>query len=151
MVQAPPMAYEATMTTWRRHIEPFTRPLFFAVSRLTRGMTLGVRVVARDKAGRIMLVRHTYLQVCPKGFPSATRSNVLSVWACGLAAFPVNVVRSTTELIGENANADAHLLVYRFGFDGLRDRSVSAAAFRRDDPSRSFGSHGFTGWGPVGR
>lgn len=49
------------MTTWRRHIEPFTRPLFFAWSRLTRGMTLGVRVVARDKSGRIMLIRHTYL------------------------------------------------------------------------------------------
>jgi len=49
------------MTTWRRHVEPFTRPLFFAFSRLTRGMTLGVRVVARDEAGQIMLVRHTYL------------------------------------------------------------------------------------------
>ena len=61
MVQAAPMAYERRMTTWRRHVEPFTRPLFFAFSRLTRGMTLGVRVVARDQAGRIMLVRHTYL------------------------------------------------------------------------------------------
>ena len=49
------------MTTWRTRIEPFTRPLFFAFSRLTRGMTLGVRVAARDEAGRIMLVRHTYL------------------------------------------------------------------------------------------
>lgn len=61
MVQAPPMPYERSMTTWRRHVEPFTRPLFFTVSRLTRGMTLGVRVVARDPAGRVMLVRHTYL------------------------------------------------------------------------------------------
>lgn len=61
MVQAAPMAYERLMTTWRRHVEPFTRPLFFAVSRLTRGMTLGVRVAARDEAGRVMLVRHTYL------------------------------------------------------------------------------------------
>lgn len=49
------------MTTWRRHVEPFTRPLFFTVSRLTRSMTLGVRVIARDEAGRVMLVRHTYL------------------------------------------------------------------------------------------
>ena len=61
MVQAAPMAYGRLMTTWRRHVEPFTRPLFFAFSRLTRGMTLGVRVAARDEAGRIMLVRHTYL------------------------------------------------------------------------------------------
>ncbi|MGQ2990892.1 MAG: NUDIX domain-containing protein [Brevundimonas sp.] len=46
---------------WRQRIEPFTRPLFFLVSRLTRGMTLGVRVVATDPRGRVMLVKHTYL------------------------------------------------------------------------------------------
>lgn len=46
---------------WRQRIEPFTRPLFFLASRLTRGMTLGVRVVATDPQGRVMLVRHTYL------------------------------------------------------------------------------------------
>ena len=61
MVQAGAISYDRIMSTWRRRIEPFTRPLFFAVSRLTRGMTLGVRVVARDEEGRIMLVRHTYL------------------------------------------------------------------------------------------
>lgn len=47
--------------TWRTRIEPFTRPIFFAVSRLQRGMTLGVRTVAMDAQGRVMLVRHTYL------------------------------------------------------------------------------------------
>ena len=46
---------------WRILIEPFTRPLFFAYSRLTRGMTLGVRGVATDSEGRVLLVRHTYL------------------------------------------------------------------------------------------
>ena len=46
---------------WRQRIEPFTRPLFFFLSRLTRGMTLGVRVVATDAQGRVMLVKHTYL------------------------------------------------------------------------------------------
>ncbi|WP_333780219.1 NUDIX domain-containing protein [Brevundimonas vesicularis] len=45
--------------TWRTHVEPFTRPLFFAWSRLTRGKTLGVRGVAVDAQGR---VRHTYLK-----------------------------------------------------------------------------------------
>lgn len=47
--------------TWRRRIEPFTRPIFFLVSRMTRGMTLGVRAVATDEAGRVLLVKHTYL------------------------------------------------------------------------------------------
>lgn len=46
---------------WRVRIEPFTRPIFFAVSRLQRGMTLGVRAVAVDAQGRVMLVKHTYL------------------------------------------------------------------------------------------
>ena len=46
---------------WRILIEPFTRSVFFAVSRATRGMTLGVRVVATDAEGRVMLVRHTYV------------------------------------------------------------------------------------------
>lgn len=46
---------------WRTRIEPFTRPLFFAFSRLSRGMTLGVRGVAVDADGKVLLVRHTYL------------------------------------------------------------------------------------------
>lgn len=49
------------MTTWRTRIEPFTRHLFFAWSRINRGMTLGVRGVATDSKGRVLLVRHTYL------------------------------------------------------------------------------------------
>ncbi|MBU1385512.1 MAG: NUDIX domain-containing protein [Alphaproteobacteria bacterium] len=49
------------MTTWRTRIEPFTRPLFFASSRLSRGMTLGVRGLAVDGEGRVLLVKHTYL------------------------------------------------------------------------------------------
>ena len=49
------------MTTWRTHIEPFTRPLFFAFARASRGMTLGVRGVAVDGEGRVLLVKHTYV------------------------------------------------------------------------------------------
>ena len=49
------------MTTWRTRIEPFTRPLFFTWSRMNRGMTLGVRGVAVDAEGRVLLVKHTYL------------------------------------------------------------------------------------------
>ncbi len=46
---------------WRAVVEPYTRPLFFAFSRLTRGMTLGVRGVAIDAEGRVLLVKHTYV------------------------------------------------------------------------------------------
>jgi ADP-ribose pyrophosphatase YjhB (NUDIX family) len=47
--------------TWRRRIEPFTRPLFFALSRAVRGMTLGVRVVVTDVEGRVLLIEHSYV------------------------------------------------------------------------------------------
>lgn len=46
---------------WRNTLEPFARPLFFFWSRLTRAKTLGVRVLVQDEAGRVLLVRHTYL------------------------------------------------------------------------------------------
>jgi len=39
-----------------------TRPLIRMWWRVTRGVTLGVRVVATDEAGRVALVRHTYIQ-----------------------------------------------------------------------------------------
>jgi ADP-ribose pyrophosphatase YjhB (NUDIX family) len=48
--------------TWRTTFEPFARPLFFFWSRLTRAKTLGVRVLVQDEAGRVLLVRHTYLE-----------------------------------------------------------------------------------------
>ena len=60
-VQAAVRPYRSAMTTWRASIEPFTRPLFFAWSRISRGMTLGVRGVAVDGEGRVLLVKHTYL------------------------------------------------------------------------------------------
>lgn len=49
------------MTTWRARIEPFIRPLFFTFARASRGMTLGVRGVAVDGEGRVLLVKHTYV------------------------------------------------------------------------------------------
>lgn len=47
--------------SWRIALEPFVRPLFFLWSRLTRGKTLGVRVLVQNAAGEVLLVRHTYL------------------------------------------------------------------------------------------
>lgn len=47
---------------WPLALEPFARPLYLVWSRLTRGKTLGVRVLVQDDAGRVLLVRHTYLK-----------------------------------------------------------------------------------------
>jgi len=47
---------------WRRAVEPFTRPLFFLWSRLTRGKTLGVRGIVIDERGRVLLIEHTYVK-----------------------------------------------------------------------------------------
>jgi ADP-ribose pyrophosphatase YjhB (NUDIX family) len=46
---------------WRRRLEPFARPLFRGFARLARGLTLGVRGVVVDEAGRVLLVEHTYV------------------------------------------------------------------------------------------
>ena len=48
------------MTGWRLRFEPAISPLFRAWWRLRRPMTLGVRGVACDEAGRVLMVRHTY-------------------------------------------------------------------------------------------
>jgi ADP-ribose pyrophosphatase YjhB (NUDIX family) len=49
------------MTTWRRRVEPLLRPLIRGHARWTRGMTLGVRGVVLDEAGRVLLVEHSYV------------------------------------------------------------------------------------------
>jgi mutator protein MutT len=48
------------MRDWRLRFEPAITPLFRAWWRATRAVTLGVRGVAHDEAGRVLLVRHTY-------------------------------------------------------------------------------------------
>ncbi len=44
----------------RLKLEPAITPLFRAWWRLRRGMTLGVRGLACDEHGRVLLIRHTY-------------------------------------------------------------------------------------------
>lgn len=44
-----------------RRLKPFIRRGVGFLARLTRPMTLGVRVLVRDEAGRVFLVRHSYL------------------------------------------------------------------------------------------
>ncbi len=49
------------MEDWKRVVEPYSRPFFFARSRLTRGKTLGVRGLVLDPEGRVLLIEHTYI------------------------------------------------------------------------------------------
>ena len=50
------------MSAWRLRLEPVITPIFHAWWRMRRSMTLGVRGLVCDEAGRILLVRHTYAQ-----------------------------------------------------------------------------------------
>ena len=46
---------------WKRRVEPFVRPLAKTHARMTRGLTLGVRGMVFDEAGRVLLIQHTYV------------------------------------------------------------------------------------------
>lgn len=41
---------------------PFKARLFHVWLRLTRPMTLGVRILVQDKNGKVLLVRHGYIK-----------------------------------------------------------------------------------------
>lgn len=45
----------------RRLFNPLVRILFHMHARRTRGMTLGVRGLVTDEAGRVLLIEHTYM------------------------------------------------------------------------------------------
>jgi len=47
------------MDAWRVRFEPVITPVFRTWWRFSRAATLGVRVVACDEAGRVLLVKHT--------------------------------------------------------------------------------------------
>ena len=47
--------------TLRQKFEPFMRRIMHFYFRLSRGMTLGVRGMVFDPAGRVLLVKHTYV------------------------------------------------------------------------------------------
>lgn len=48
-----------TRPTLRQRLEPTLRRFVHLYFRFARGMTLGVRAVVVDAAGRVFLVRHT--------------------------------------------------------------------------------------------
>ncbi|MBN9002174.1 MAG: NUDIX domain-containing protein, partial [Rhizobiales bacterium] len=47
--------------TLRRRLEPALRRVFHLYWRFARGMTMGVRGVVLDDAGRVFLVKHSYV------------------------------------------------------------------------------------------
>jgi ADP-ribose pyrophosphatase YjhB (NUDIX family) len=47
-------------SSWRIALEPAATPLFRLWWKARRGTTLGVRALATDGEGRVLLVRHTY-------------------------------------------------------------------------------------------
>ena len=60
MRSSPEDATLARMERWRIRFEPVLTPVFRTWWRMRRSVTLGVRGVACDSEGRILLVRHTY-------------------------------------------------------------------------------------------
>jgi ADP-ribose pyrophosphatase YjhB (NUDIX family) len=49
------------MSTWRSRLAPVITPFLHALWRVRRPMTLGVRGLVCDEHGRVLLVRHTYV------------------------------------------------------------------------------------------
>jgi 8-oxo-dGTP pyrophosphatase MutT (NUDIX family) len=47
--------------TWQRRIEPFARPFWQVWSKLSRGLSIGVRGLVLDPEGRVLLIEHTYI------------------------------------------------------------------------------------------
>ncbi|MBN8553419.1 MAG: NUDIX domain-containing protein [Caulobacterales bacterium] len=114
--------------TWRIAIEPFTRPLFFFWSRLTRAKTLGVRVLVQDDQGRVLLVRHTYLEGwwLPGGGVDAGEA-APDAAARELKEEAGLIARAVPELISVHSNErffpGDHVLIFRIGAYDQGERS----------------------------
>lgn len=103
----------------RRRLEPFITPLFRTWWRFSRGMTLGVRGIACDDQGRVMLVRHSYMDgwYLPGG---GVESGEIASEAIVREMMEEAGIEATAPptLFGFYANHHAfrndHVLVYRF-------------------------------------
>ena len=106
------------MSPIRRAREPLITPLFRAWWRVNRGMTLGVRGVATDAEGRVLLIRHTYVDgwFFPGG---GVESGEVAVHALAREMAEEGGVEATAppELFGVYSNAPGfrndHVLLYR--------------------------------------
>jgi len=103
---------------WRARIEPLARPFMQACWRLTRGATLGVRAIAERADGRVVLVKHTYIDGwhLPGGGVEAGESAVFAVGR-ELAEEAGVELTAEPELLGIYANHAAfrgdHVLLFR--------------------------------------
>lgn len=105
------------MSPLRRSLEPFITPVFRAWWRFNRGMTLGVRGVATDADGRVLLIRHTYIDgwFLPGGGVESGEIALESLRREMAEEAGVAMRRAT--LLGVYSNAPGfrndHVLVYR--------------------------------------
>jgi ADP-ribose pyrophosphatase YjhB (NUDIX family) len=99
-------------------IEPAVTPIFRVYWRVSRGATLGVRGIATDPDGRVLLIRHTYRAgwFLPGGGVESGETAVLAVTREMAEEGGVLAV-STPRLIGLYANHAAfkndHVAVFR--------------------------------------
>lgn len=108
------------MNSWRIRFEPAITPVFRVWWRMRRSMTLGVRGIACDEAGRVLLVRHTYAKGWhfPGGGVERGETAVEAVLR-EMAEEGGVAAESAPELVGcysNHANFPGdHILLYRFG------------------------------------
>lgn len=103
----------------RRRLEPLITPVFRTWWRFRRPMTLGVRGIACDVQGRVMLVRHSYMEgwYLPGG---GVESGEIAAAAMVREMMEEAGIEATAPLLlfGFYANHHAfrndHVIVYRF-------------------------------------
>jgi len=105
------------MSEWRIRFEPVITPLFRAWWRFRRPMTLGVRALVCDEAGRVLLVRHSYAAGWHLPGGGVERGEIAAQAALREAAEEGGVQGERAELIGFYANhanfPNDHIALYR--------------------------------------
>ena len=106
------------MSPLRKALEPLITPLFRLWWRVNRGMTLGVRGIATDNEGRVMLVRHSYVAgwFLPGGGVESDET-AADALAREMAEEAGVLVTAAPTLLGVYSNAPGfrndHVLLYR--------------------------------------
>lgn len=102
----------------RARFEPLIRPFFQAYARTRRGMTLGVRGMVLDGAGKVLLVRHTYVKGWHMPGGGVERGESAEVAIARELVEEAGVRVTAPPVLVSIHNADAkfkgdHILVYR--------------------------------------